>query len=215
MQYNYCFYIHLSKQVLINQPKVNPVEKTLPKKVRSESKMSVSTKQILETMDHEYGDVVSFPVDLSRMVMELIAIGNSAKNIGWYFLANLVFARLLALALIGEARDVITFVLETGDHDGSSPLESYYDLLTLKTTSESICIPLPLISPLWSFAALKAVRSRGVVVDRGEHNRSRHTANVGEAEELKKRLQLLLKISDWPAFEQEAARIILFEDVSR
>ena len=72
-------------------------------------------------------------------ISDLIQLGNRAKDVGFYLLANLCFAlSLQALRQLGSAK--YHLVLEEADY-------SYYSLLAISNTEETqyLCIPWPLL----------------------------------------------------------------------
>jgi hypothetical protein len=124
---------------------------------------------------------------------KIIKIGNQAKDIGEYDLANAAFAVLLDRYLDGfrfdsETYDGLWLEWETQDETGKYVPELYYDLLNVCCLSEDgpigLCIPVPILDPHSAMTALKTAH----ICEREQHGREQREAEADEIDDLWKRL---------------------------
>jgi hypothetical protein len=132
------------------------------------------------------------------MFVELIKLGNKAKVVQEYDLANAIFAVILDkyFGLSKKEREatdvppVAWLTWETQDELGVYPAEVYYDLLVVEAAEyfeesggyklHSLNIPLPLIN---FFAALTAMKAASIT-ERAEHGREHRAPKENEVEDL-------------------------------
>ena len=114
-------------------------------------------------------------------ICELIQIGNDAKNVGNYMLANSSFAVAIEQYLynylyLDEKTDgngaEFRLALETQNESGAIVGECHYDLLEIVAKVgdkfSSLCIPIPLLNVMAVTAAFKA----GIeMIERYDHDR--------------------------------------------
>lgn len=134
--------------------------------------MNIEDLEVMESVQEE-------EVDMYKVFSDLVSIGNRAKDIARYDIANDAFAVALDAYFDIQDKDgdengppPAWLEWETQDGAGDYPPEVYYDLLDICTPPvrdhvERLCIPVPLLNQFEAISALKAA----TLVERAEHGR--------------------------------------------
>lgn len=141
-----------------------------------------------------------------------ISLGNRAKDISYYALANACFARALDIhqdSQYSDERVPAKFSLET-NNDLWSPDECYYDLAVIRLGGESLCIPVPLLekSAAYNFAKMVAPDD---ILGKKHHRREARRGTNQERKELVDEF-VLLGLDPWGGFRWSCLRWIEPED---
>jgi len=139
-----------------------------------------------------------------------ISLGNRAKDISYYPLANACFVRALDVyqdVQHGGEKVPAKFSIESDD-DSWSPDECYYDLAFIRLGGESLCIPVPLLekSAAYNFAKM-VVKPEEDIVHRRESRKGTNQERKTLLDEF-----VLLGLDPWGGFRWSCLRWIEPED---
>jgi len=135
-------------------------------------------------------------------IKALLALGNRAKNNGAdYDIANACWA--LAMVLNAKQLGRQTYEAGKAGEAGEARGNTYYDLATISSGDEYLCIPVPLLSRDWAINFAGQAKS----VARGDHSREPGDYDEYTADEINSELRSLVT-----ATEAEKAKDVLEGD---